>query len=106
MYGPGKNAAIDATFIIVVAEGYRIKSVTVNEKSVFINTDGTYTIESVTEDIVFNIVSEVIPTFDDSVSSGDNTENKGCNGSISSLGFITALCAIALGKILLKKKKD
>ena len=100
---PTSVAAYESvTFTITLSEGYRIKSITINGKVVSNSTSGTYTTEYVSNDVEFKVVSEAIPTFDETVPGG----GKGCQSSVSSMGAILALCGLVIFKNKTNKKRD
>ena len=122
------QAGAAVTFTVVLEEGYIINKVTLNGKEVFLNSDGTYVVNNVKEDLEFVVYatqeetsdsssdtpsdsSSEVPSDSSSEESSDSgTEEPrsllaGCFGSITSMGA-SAIVLLGAAVVLGKRKED
>jgi hypothetical protein len=107
------SVAANGSVVLTVTEndGYQLKSLTVNGKSVSLGVDGTYTVKNVLENVTvvaeFEKIVTNVPdsTSNGSASSDTNASSSGC-GSIAGLGAASCLLLSVAALIVIKRKDN
>jgi hypothetical protein len=107
------SVVANGSVVLTVTEndGYQLKSLTVNGKSVSLGVDGTYTVKNVLENVTvvaeFEKIVTNVPdsTSNGSASSDTNASSSGC-GSIAGLGAASCLLLSVAALIVIKRKDN